>query len=232
MWWNRRHGRRFPPASLSRVRALPLFLILATAIIAAALFSACGLATMEVKLTAHPESGPAPLTVDFVMFSDDWHDPDRYDWSYGDGTFDSSGNRRTEHTYTSTGTYYAYCFAVVKKALGGDITESDSIRVTVNLPDDDGNGELEVEISADPTSGCPSEELLTIDFTSTVTGGTPPYAYEWDFGNGDKSFSANTSYNGYPALPATYFVTLTVWDDTEAMVVSEEIVIDICGGES
>src|SRR6059036_2757145 len=52
--------------------------------------------------------------------------------------------------------------------------------------------------------------LQTIQFTSTAIGGTQPYTYAWDFGNGSTA-SGSTASHSY-ILPGTYTVSITVHD--------------------
>ncbi|MBU0498002.1 MAG: PKD domain-containing protein [Candidatus Thermoplasmatota archaeon] len=59
-----------------------------------------------------------------------------------------------------------------------------------------------------PYTGNAGEE---IQFTGSASGGTPPYTYLWDFGNGDTSDEQNPLY-AYPAA-GTYAVILSVTDD-------------------
>ena len=66
---------------------------------------------------------------------------------------------------------------------------------------------LSVSASASKTSG---ETPLAVDFTGAVTGGTPPYTYSWDFGDGTKASGQNT-YHIYPTA-GSYSVSLTVTD--------------------
>jgi PKD repeat protein len=50
---------------------------------------------------------------------------------------------------------------------------------------------LTVSIIASPPSG---NAPLAVNFTSNVSGGTPPYGYAWSFGDGTTSTSANPSH--------------------------------------
>lgn len=64
-----------------------------------------------------------------------------------------------------------------------------------------------VSVSADPTSGVTP---LTVQFTSTVQGGVPPYSYLWNFGDGSTSTSANPSHT-YDAA-GTFYPIVKVTD--------------------
>jgi PKD repeat protein len=65
---------------------------------------------------------------------------------------------------------------------------------------------LAIEITPEPASGCTP---LTVRFAASVSGGTPPYQYEWDFGDGSTSTLENPVHT-YDA--GTYTVTVTVTD--------------------
>ena len=47
-------------------------------------------------------------------------------------------------------------------------------------------------------------------FTGSATGGTQPYSYSWDFGDGTTA-SGQTVSHSY-LLPGSYVVTLTITD--------------------
>jgi len=70
-------------------------------------------------------------------------------------------------------------------------------------------------------------EYTTIEpvtFVSNVIGGTAPYTYSWDFGNGDGSSEENPVYT-YP-VAGTYTVSLTVTDskDKEVIVTRNQLI--------
>jgi len=50
----------------------------------------------------------------------------------------------------------------------------------------------------------------TLQFSSTVSGGSPPYTYRWDFGDGMTSAEASPTH-AY-ASTGTYLITLVVTD--------------------
>jgi len=61
------------------------------------------------------------------------------------------------------------------------------------------NPPLSANINASPTSG---EVPLTVNFTGSATGGTPPYSYSWDFGDSASSTEQNPSrYRGHVDQP-------------------------------
>jgi len=68
---------------------------------------------------------------------------------------------------------------------------------------------LTVTVNASPASG---NAPLSVNFTSTVSGGKTPYTYSWAFGDGGTSTSANPSHTF--AAAGTYNVLLTVQDSS------------------
>lgn len=75
------------------------------------------------------------------------------------------------------------------------------------------NAQINVTFSFDPNSACSG---TSIQFTSTVTNGTPPYIYSWNFGDDTTSNidNPNHSYNAYGCGDQQFIVLLTVTDTT------------------
>jgi len=65
------------------------------------------------------------------------------------------------------------------------------------------------------------------NFVENVTGGTPPYSYAWDFGNGDNSTSGPTASDGYNN-PGSYTVKVKVTDST-GMSASNQATFSLSG---
>ena len=92
-------------------------------------------------------------------------------WSFGDGT-DGVGLNST-HAYGTAGIYHA------------SVTTTDSVGGTAQAS-------LTVTVVADPTvalSITPTQPNTTslVTFATTVSGGTGPFAYSWEFGDGSSS---------------------------------------------
>ena len=66
---------------------------------------------------------------------------------------------------------------------------------------------LSVSFTYTPSNPFP---LQTIQFTATAIGGTQPYVYAWDFGDGSTATGSTTSHSYL--LPGTYTVVVTVTD--------------------
>jgi YVTN family beta-propeller protein len=70
---------------------------------------------------------------------------------------------------------------------------------------------LSVQLQETPnTVGAPEPGPLSVQFNATATGGSPPYAFSWQLGNGATDSSENLTYTY--TLPGTFLVELTVTD--------------------
>jgi gliding motility-associated-like protein len=108
---------------------------------------------------------------------------------------------------------------------------------TVTLTATDQNGcvgkktNISIDVYSAPTVGITNtpNNLISctspfnVDFNSNVTGGSLPYTYSWDFGNGLNSNLSNPSINTYTAYQ-NYTVTLTVKDGNSCIITNTKIV--------
>src|SRR5881396_1060808 len=78
---------------------------------------------------------------------------------------------------------------------------------------------LSASFTYSPSNPAP---VLAVTFTASATGGTQPYSYNWDFGDGFTSNGQSVSHSYL--LPGTYTVTLTVNDANGATVSTSQTV--------
>ena len=155
-------------------------------------------------ITANPDSGPAPLTVQFFAVPSGGQEPYKYSWDFnGDGVTDSNMNTGI-YSYTDSG----QATVVVTDDAGDTVTASKTIIVTQGgVPG--GTDELDVRYSVDPRTGTVP---FNAQFTAFVSGGKQPYKYSWDFdGDGTyDSFIRNPLWTfekiGQETIPGTYTV--------------------------
>jgi len=154
---------------------------------------------LSAGANASPISGQPPLTVHFTGSANGGTPPYTYRWDFGDGQWSSLQN--PSHTYETAGDYIA--------AL--TVTDKDAAKAVSSVNIAVGNPALAATITADATSG---NAPLTVHFKGSASGGVTPYAYRWDFGDGQSSSFQNPSHT-YPAA-GSYSATLTVTDNASA----------------
>ena len=155
------------------------------------------------------ESGLPQVTVYFNASGS--HDPDgkivQYDWDFdADGIFDytSHASPYAEHTFNYNGNYSV----VLKVTDNGRYAQSGFGTGLIQVRSARAEPKpLAANISCFPAYG---PVPVTVNLASTVTGGTPPYAYTWTFDDGSESNLANP-YTTYPD-PGTYTIRFTVTD--------------------
>lgn len=125
-------------------------------------------------------------------------DPDTVNWSFGDGS--STDAADTSHAYAEPGTYLA---SVVVHDLSGSSTTS-RILLRVN-PDLNGTA---------AATGNQTTVDSTVGFVGAVVGGTAPYTYWWQFGDGDWGTGAAVSH-AY-LYPGVFPAALTINDSVGA----------------
>ncbi|MCP4697683.1 MAG: DUF1566 domain-containing protein [Gammaproteobacteria bacterium] len=155
------------------------------------------------SISATPNIGFTPLTVQFSASISGDLAPYTYTWDFGDGTAADMAN--PEHTYNDAGNYTA--ILTVTDSMGDSLSESVSITTAdpatyVALSD--------LNLSATPDTGLIP---LTVPFSANVSGGLAPYIYRWDFGDGTTVNTANPEHTYNHA--DNYTVTLTVTDIME-----------------
>jgi len=139
-----------------------------------------GIAGVPLTLTAAAAGGLQPYT---------------YTWDLGDGT--TMTGRIITHTYTTEGTYDISLYVEDQYGIYAEDFTTALIHPSGSMVADAGG----------PYS---SQVDIPIQFAGSVQGGTAPYTWSWDFGDGATSTEQNPTH-AYSAL-GTYTATLTVMD--------------------
>ena len=139
-----------------------------------------GFEGMPVTFTSTVTSGIAPYS---------------YLWDFGDGKNSTLAN--PAHTYTTKGIYQVLLTVTDSQGIKGQDT------TYANIAEYTGFGVN----AGGPYTGKVNE---LIQFVSIVAGGTAPYTYTWDFGDGNSSSESNPQH-AYTSANI-YTVTLTVVD--------------------
>jgi PKD repeat protein len=85
---------------------------------------------------------------------------------------------------------------------------------------------LAATAAADTTSGAAP---LTVAFTGSSAGGTAPYSYDWDFGDGSAHSTQQNPSHVYDS-GGTYLVTLTVTDAAAHTATDTHLTVTVTGG--
>ena len=149
---------------------------------------------LSASFTFKPSSPDAGQAVSFIGSASGGVSPYSYSWSFGDGG--TASGSLVSHTFQSAGTYTV--ILTIKDSAGQIAKSSQTITV---------NARPSASISYSPSNPLP---LLSVTFTGSATGGTQPYSYSWDFGDGTTA-SGQTVSHSY-LLPGSYVVTLTITD--------------------
>lgn len=153
--------------------------------------------TLVVPSTgANPNSGVAPLTVNFDSTPSGGLSPYSCSWTFGDGGTSTSAT--PSHVYDSAGTFTATVVVTDTETVSQVKTATSTITVTWPA--------LSVTGTASTTTGS-----LSADFTCAPNGGDGVYSYAWNFGDKSTTSSNQNPTHQYSAA-GTYTVTVTVSD--------------------
>jgi len=123
-------------------------------------------------------------------------------WEFGDG--ETSPKQNPTHSYDNADVYKA----TLTVTDSNDDSDTDTADVTV----DD-------ELRANANGPYTREVGETVQFHGSATGGTKPYTYNWDFGDGTTSEDQDPKH-AYNQVK-TYAVILTVHDNAEDSAIDE-----------
>src|SRR5437660_330700 len=149
-----------------------------------------------VSFTITPTSAISRQSVTFTATTVGGTNPFNFSWNFGDNS-SGSGNV-VSHTYSVQGTYAVTL--TVRDANAQTATSTQTLSVAPSP--------LTASFAMTPSSGLMVGQLAS--FTASVSGGTSPYTFNWNFGDGTTASGnpVNHSFN----MPGTYTVTVTVTD--------------------
>jgi PKD repeat protein len=149
---------------------------------------------LSVTASATPLNGTAPLAVTFTATASGGSPPYSYRWQYGNGATASTEN--ASYTYDSVGTYVANL--TVTDTSGNSTRESWTVHVHA----------FGVAAIVSPLTG---SAPLVVTFTALASGGSAPYGYRWQYGDGASSTSENGTHTY--ATAGTYLANLSATDN-------------------
>ncbi len=114
------------------------------------------------------------------------------------------GNGNELYKYLSDGDHVITLQVIDSQGAQG----SDWVAITVGTPSPQ---DPVASASADPTSG---QVPLTVQFYGSASGGTPPYSYSWNFGDGSATSTQQNPQHTYTST-GSFNAVLTVTDSTQ-----------------
>jgi len=154
----------------------------------------------NASANASPSTGYSPLDVNFTASTSGGTSPYTYSWDFGDGS--TSSDQNPSHTYSAANDYSAIL------TVTDNNDNQDTATITINVSEQ--SEPLQASASAAPSSGTAP---LSVIFTGSASGGTSPYTYSWDFGDGSTSSEQSPSHT-YSAAN-DYSAILTVTDNND-----------------
>jgi PKD repeat protein len=156
---------------------------------------------LSASSQAYPNHGEPPLEVAFSGSAAGGVPPYAYAWTFGDGG--TSSGASPLHTYAGPGSYEVH-LTVTDADSPAQTAEAGVLSVLVTSV-------LSASASALPSAG---HAPLGVTFTGEASGGLPPLAYTWSFGDGSPAVEGLSVSHTYEQA-GTYSASLTVTDSSE-----------------
>src|SRR5215217_545213 len=188
---------------------------------------------LTVGIISNGTESVVPATFEFQANLTGGTEPYTYIWNFGDGS-EESDEQTVLHTFEEAGTYNV----VVTGTDENGQEASDNLEITVNEPPPPPppttiTEPLTVGIIS---NGTESVVPATFEFQANLTGGTEPYTYIWNFGDGSEESDEQTVLHTFEEA-GTYNVTLAATDTDnqnafDSIEISVEELAEEGGGEA
>ena len=133
--------------------------------------------------------------------------PYTYQWYLNGATVSGATKPTWTFTPTSAGSYTVY----VK------VTDNAGMQATSNTANVTSESSLSVSISPSSVDMHVGQSQM---FTSSVTGGTSPYSYQWYLNGAPVSGATNSTWTFTPTSPGSYTVYVKVTDNAKTQATS------------
>ncbi len=167
---------------------------------------------LGVTISAVPTSATVGETVNFSSRPSGGVPPYTFLWRFGD--LSSATTQNASHAYAAAGAYNVSL----------NVSDANGSFVVRYVTVDVGAAPLTVTVRA---SASTAQVNQTVDFSSQPSGGTPPYAFHWSFGDGTSASTQNAS-DAY-ARGGTFTATLFV-NDSDGHSVNRSVSITVQAG--
>ncbi|TMI16818.1 PKD domain-containing protein, partial [Candidatus Bathyarchaeota archaeon] len=157
--------------------------------------------TLTASFSYTPASPSVGQLVTFTASASGGTAPYSFSWSFGDGSIDSGST--VTHVYSSAGTFNV--ILVVSDGGSPQQTANSQKSVTVTSPPPP---PLTTSFSYSPTSPQVGQQVT---FSGSASGGTSPYTFSWNFGDGTSAGTGATTTHTYSSA-GTFNVILAVSD--------------------
>ena len=170
--------------------------------------------TLTASFTYSPSSPLVGQSISFTGSASGGTSPYTYSWSFGDGSNGTGAS--VTHAYSSAGIYTVTL--TVKDSGSPQQTASSMKSIAVSSA----SSPLSASFTHSPSN---PTILSPVTFSGSATGGTQPYTFSWDFGDGTTATGQSASHSYL--LPGTYTVTLTVTANGQTATTSQTITVSL-----
>src|ERR671918_172769 len=163
---------------------------------------------LTVGIISNSTEGVAPATFEFEANITGGTEPYAYSWDFDDGS-EESDEQTVLHTFEEAGIYNV--------TLTATDTDDQDASASIEISVEEAPPALPPTIAEPLTVGIISNSTegvapATFEFQANLTGGTEPYTYLWDFGDGSEESDEQTVLHTFEEA-GIYNVVLTITDE-------------------